>query len=129
MLFAERMRKEEDKRFVLETLNRIFKCSVDPQAPSMYAVEPILTQWQATHGALPPVVQQMVWTRATQRLFVLAHRAVLCDEPVLLVGSTGVGKTTLVQCLNALFGKVTTDVTEVDGLVRVRKTIEILHFF
>ncbi|KJE89993.1 midasin [Capsaspora owczarzaki ATCC 30864] len=39
----------------------------------------------------------LVWTRAMRRLFVLVERCLRNKEPILLVGDTGTGKTTILQ--------------------------------
>jgi midasin len=41
----------------------------------------------------------IVWTRALQRMYCLVRRCLQHSEPALLVGDTGVGKTTLCQML------------------------------
>ncbi|KAK4985568.1 hypothetical protein LTR28_002126, partial [Elasticomyces elasticus] len=41
----------------------------------------------------------VVWTRAMRRLYTLVSHAIANDEPVLLVGETGCGKTTVCQML------------------------------
>ncbi|KAF1961861.1 P-loop containing nucleoside triphosphate hydrolase protein [Byssothecium circinans] len=47
----------------------------------------------------------VVWTKAMRRLFVLVAHAIRNNEPVLLVGETGCGKTTVCQMLADTFEK------------------------
>ncbi|RAL64223.1 hypothetical protein DID88_002115 [Monilinia fructigena] len=49
--------------------------------------------------------QGVVWTQAMRRLYVLVAHALRNNEPVLLVGETGCGKTTVCQMLAEAFGK------------------------
>ena len=40
---------------------------------------------------------RVAWTRSMRRMFILAAQCLLHKEPVLLVGGTGLGKTTVCQ--------------------------------
>lgn len=51
--------------------------------------------------ALPPIS----WTAGMRRLFTLVDRCVKHQEPVLLVGETGCGKTTVCQLLSVVLGR------------------------
>lgn len=44
------------------------------------------------------------WTKSMRRLYFLVERCYKMREPVLLVGETGVGKTTVCQLLSILLG-------------------------
>ncbi|CEG79450.1 Putative P-loop containing nucleoside triphosphate hydrolase protein [Rhizopus microsporus] len=48
---------------------------------------------------------KLVWTKAMRRLFSLVARCLRYDEPVLLVGDTGCGKTTVCQMLAETYGR------------------------
>ncbi|MEW5309894.1 MAG: hypothetical protein WDW38_001740 [Sanguina aurantia] len=52
--------------------------------------------------SVPSVLSGMVWTRSMQRMFTLVDRCLRHSEPVLLVGETGTGKTTVCQLLALL---------------------------
>jgi midasin len=44
----------------------------------------------------------IAWTKSMRRLFVLVGSCIIHNEPVLLVGETGTGKTTVCQvCFNS----------------------------
>lgn len=55
-------------------------------------------------SSLPPS-SQLVWTDTIKRSFVLIASALRCDEPVLLVGETGSGKTSLCELFARVMGK------------------------
>ncbi|OQR67775.1 midasin-like, partial [Tropilaelaps mercedesae] len=46
-----------------------------------------------------------VWTRNARRLAILVGQALKFDEPVLLVGETGCGKTTIIQLFSRMHGR------------------------
>ncbi|KAK1640371.1 ATPase [Colletotrichum phormii] len=100
MLLAERVRVEEERTAVREVIETVFKVKIDPDVLYTANASPILTEVLGksnNHG--------VVWTRAMRRLYVLVHAAILNNEPVLLVGETGCGKTTVCQILGDVLGK------------------------
>ena len=91
MLLGERARLIDDRQVVKEVLQEIMKVRLDetilykpPQIPLMTA-------------------GKIVWTRSMYRLFNLLASALERNEPVLLVGDTGCGKTTVCQVYAELF--------------------------
>lgn len=100
MLLAERVRNEEERLAVKEVIERVFKIAINPEELYSADVAPELkTLTRQSNG------QDVVWTRAMRRLFVLVSRALRNNEPVLLVGETGCGKTTVCQLLAEALGK------------------------
>ncbi|KAL0931659.1 denitrification regulatory protein nirq [Colletotrichum truncatum] len=100
MLLAERVRVEEERTAVREVIEGVFKVKIDPDVLYTAKYSPILSKIQAmpnNHG--------VVWTRAMRRLYVLVDTAIRNNEPVLLVGETGCGKTTVCQILAEVLGK------------------------
>ncbi|KAH0443323.1 denitrification regulatory protein nirq [Colletotrichum camelliae] len=100
MLLAERVRVEEERTAVREVIESVFKVKIDPDVLYTAKYSPILERIQAmpnNHG--------VVWTRAMRRLYVLVDTAIRNNEPVLLVGETGCGKTTVCQILAEVLGK------------------------
>jgi midasin len=93
MLLAERVRKPEERDEVKKVIEDVFKVTIDPGR--LYDLEkaPELSNVRARNS------QGVIWTRAMRRLYVLVKRAVKSNEPVLLVGETGCGKTTVCQLL------------------------------
>ncbi|QIX00355.1 hypothetical protein AMS68_005872 [Peltaster fructicola] len=98
MLLAERVRKPEERIMIKETIEKV-----------MSAGRPRITIDESTlYSKACPEVQLciarhrasgLVWTKAMLRLYVLVARAIEHNEPVLLVGDTGCGKTTVCQML------------------------------
>ncbi|KAF2198877.1 P-loop containing nucleoside triphosphate hydrolase protein [Delitschia confertaspora ATCC 74209] len=106
MLLAERVRKEEERQSVKEIIEKVMSKSgprITIDEEKMFSAEGspeislCLRNCQSAAG--------VVWTRAMRRLFVLIAHAVRNNEPVLLVGETGCGKTTVCQLLADTFGK------------------------
>ncbi len=95
MLLAERARREEDKAVVKEVMETIMKVRIDPSR--MYNLGPSRPDVASYLGCPVPASSKLVWTLAMQRLFVLLARALRFNEPVLLVGETGCGKTSVCQ--------------------------------
>ncbi|KAJ4292276.1 AAA ATPase midasin [Collariella sp. IMI 366227] len=93
MLLAERVRKVEERDEVKKVIEEVFKVVVDPAKLYDLEIAPELSNVRARNS------QGVIWTRAMRRLYVLVKRAVKNNEPVLLVGETGCGKTTVVQLL------------------------------
>ncbi|KAF6844959.1 denitrification regulatory protein nirq [Colletotrichum musicola] len=100
MLLAERVRVEEERTAVREVIQTVFKVKIDPDVLYTAKYSKTLGDVQAmpnNHG--------VVWTRAMRRLYVLVETAIRNNEPVLLVGETGCGKTTVCQILAEVLGK------------------------
>ncbi|KAH0178892.1 midasin, partial [Aureobasidium melanogenum] len=98
LLLAERVRKPEERDAVKKVIEKVLgqkgpKVSIDTSA--LYGVQSPLLQSYLTQAGSKGVV----WTNAMRRLYVLVATALQNNEPVLLVGETGCGKTTVVQML------------------------------
>ncbi|KAL7950476.1 hypothetical protein V8C42DRAFT_359440 [Trichoderma barbatum] len=100
MLLAERVRNEEERTAVKEVIEKVFKVVLNPQ--DLYSAE---LASELKHIAHRANAQGVVWTHAIRRLYVLVSRALQNNEPVLLVGETGCGKTTVVQLLAEVLGR------------------------
>lgn len=100
MLIAERIRKPDEKDLVKQIIERAFK--VDINEESLYIKNITMKDKHATENS---PVQEIIWTKTMRRLYSLASQALANNEPVLLVGETGCGKTSLCQELAATFGK------------------------
>ncbi|KAG1742325.1 P-loop containing nucleoside triphosphate hydrolase protein [Suillus paluster] len=103
MLLAERARREDDKLVVKEVIESIMKVRIDERA--IYDLHSTLGDAQSFLGCPIPQDSQVVWTSAMQRLFVLVSRALRFNEPVLLVGETGSGKTSVCQLYAEVISK------------------------
>ncbi|CCE86035.1 Piso0_005679 [Millerozyma farinosa CBS 7064] len=94
MLLAEKVRKEAEKKLVKETIEKVMRVQLDMDAYYNKLENKDLTS-----------TSSIVWTKAMKRLAVLVSSALAHREPVLLVGETGCGKTTICQILSAFLHK------------------------
>lgn len=94
MLLAERVRKDEEREEVKDVIEEVFKVKIDPD--TLYGADssPALRSLCSKENS-----QGVVWTKAMRRLYVLVSQAIRSNEPVLLIGETGCGKTTVCQLL------------------------------
>ncbi|GAA6048627.1 hypothetical protein JCM3770_002064 [Rhodotorula araucariae] len=93
MLLAERARRADDKQVVKEVLEDVLRVKIDEAGLYDFARLP-------TMGLpVPPQDAELVWTSAMRRLYFLIAASLLRHEPVLLVGETGSGKTSVCQAL------------------------------
>lgn len=95
MLLAERVRKDEEKLLVKKTIEDVMRVQIDMDAYYNKLEDPALFRSDET----------VVWTKAMRRLAVLVEQAMKYNEPLLLVGETGCGKTTICQILAKFCGK------------------------
>ncbi|XPT03346.1 AAA ATPase midasin [Ascochyta lentis] len=108
MLLAERVRKEEERIAVKKIMESVMSKSGprvtidDGQMFSQNSVQQII---DSAPDESKKTDSDVVWTRAMRRLFVLVQHALRNNEPVLLIGETGCGKTTVCQMLADAFGK------------------------
>lgn len=100
MLLGERVRNPEERIAVKEIIERVMKVKIEPS--SLYSLNscPEMQLYNNTQNK-----QGVVWTNAMRRLYVLVAHALRNKEPVLLVGETGCGKTTVCQMLADAFQK------------------------
>jgi len=113
MLLAEGLRRKEEKECVQDVLQKIVKVSVD--IPTLYSggwdldVGAMLSGRPARASANTDVAQGgafegLVHTKSAKRLLRLVARCMRFQEPVLLVGETGTGKTTVCQAFATALG-------------------------
>lgn len=95
MLLAERVRRPEEKVVVKLALEKVMKVKLDIDQYYQDLELPELLQMNG------PVV----WTKAMRRLAVLVMSSMKNNEPLLLVGETGCGKTTVCQMIAEFFEK------------------------
>ncbi|KAJ2451337.1 AAA ATPase midasin [Coemansia sp. RSA 2336] len=108
MLLAERTRSADEKRVVQRAIERAFYTSSDQphsvrvrrklDVAALYSEERLraMPEFAALQNR-----SDIAWTAAMRRLFILTALCVRFNEPVLLVGDTGSGKTTVCQMLAA----------------------------
>jgi len=90
-LLAERVRDPDERGAVKEIIEDVMKVHINE---SLIYNKEKLSQ-QASLTKLPD--SNVVWTKSMCRLYVLITEAFKTNEPVLLVGETGSGKTTVCQ--------------------------------
>jgi midasin len=102
LLLGERARKEEDRLVVKEVLEKTIKAKIDEDALLRISLEDG-SAYSKLGLPLPDDVRtNIVWTKAMQRLFTLVAAAAANDEPILLVGETGSGKTSVCEVIASL---------------------------
>lgn len=100
MLLAERVRNPEERLAVKKVIEKVMGVQINEK--SLYSAENLKACFN--HLSTIPV-QGIVWTQAMRRLFILVFNAIEHNEPVLLVGDTGCGKTQLCQAVAEAYGK------------------------
>ncbi|KAL8338414.1 hypothetical protein RB601_006393 [Gaeumannomyces tritici] len=100
MLLAERVRNEEERLAVQGVIQDVFKVQIDPRALYDRLFSEEARKYELQHNS-----QGVTWTWAMRRIFVLVSQALRKNEPVILVGETGCGKTTVCQLLAEATGK------------------------
>ena len=97
LLLAERVRNVEEREVVKRVIEEVMKVQIDEtQIYASSKLEQSLSLSILSH-------QDIVWTKSMRRLCVLVIEALRNNEPVLLIGKTGSGKTTICQIIAKLF--------------------------
>lgn len=96
MLLAERARRQQDKIIVKDVIEQVMKVDINESALYRTAFDKYISEGK---------VSDLVWTSAMRRLYVLMRSALEQNEPVLLVGETGSGKTSLCQTVAEHMGR------------------------
>ena len=95
MLLAERTRRAEDKAVVKEVIESVMGVRIDEDV--MYNLNRPEVDMASFLGHPVPTSSKIIWTKAMQRLYTLVCRGLKFNEPILLVGDTGSGKTSVCQ--------------------------------
>uniref|UniRef100_V5GS24 Midasin n=1 Tax=Kalmanozyma brasiliensis (strain GHG001) TaxID=1365824 RepID=V5GS24_KALBG len=111
MLIAERARRPDDKETVKEVIEKIMRVKLD--VDRMYLLEgpeSEATLARIGQGLGNSILKTLsntsiVRTSAFQRLLCLVATSLRYNEPVLLVGETGAGKTSVCEVLALAFGR------------------------
>lgn len=97
MLLAERVRKPDEKLIVKQTIEKVMKVKLDMDKYYESLEDKALLEFDTGNS--------IVWTKAMRRLAVLVSISIKYNEPLLLVGETGCGKTTVCQTVAEFLGK------------------------
>ncbi|KAB8209997.1 hypothetical protein BDV34DRAFT_209809 [Aspergillus parasiticus] len=90
MLLAERVRNPQERAAVKGVIEEVMRVRID---------EDVVYSASELEKRAPHLPAGVVWTKAMRRLFILVSVALENNEPVLLVGETGCGKTQLCQAV------------------------------
>jgi midasin len=102
-VLGERSRNEMDKLFIKETIEKVAKVKIeDRQYYEDYFAKNLAKQFSEIPQKLD--LPRLIQSQQLKRLAVIFHKCLLNQEPVLLVGETGCGKTTLCQVFAAIGG-------------------------
>ena len=93
LLLAERVRDAEERKAVKRVIEEVMKVKIDED--QIYGSRTLENHL----GSPLPAPQGITWTKSMRRLYLLIIRALRNHEPVLLVGETGSGKTTVCQAI------------------------------
>lgn len=94
MLLAERCRNPQEKVVIKKILEKVMKVQLDMNQ-----------YYEALENKDLENEHSVVWTGALRRLAVLVSTCLKNNEPILLVGETGCGKTTICQILSSYMNK------------------------
>lgn len=97
-LLAERVRNMDERSAVKNIIQNVMKVELDEK--TLYGHRSPLLPLDVCQ----PWSQGIVWTKSMRRLCILVTQALRRNEPVLLVGETGSGKTTICQIVSELLG-------------------------
>ena len=110
MVLAERCRRAEEVDFIRSTVESACKSKIDTAL--LYNLPAFCKQrgWDVEAEALKNIPERanhlgITWTKPIQRLFATVYLCVRFKEPVLLIGETGCGKTTVCQLLAEVIGQ------------------------
>ncbi|KAF8388344.1 hypothetical protein HHK36_027010 [Tetracentron sinense] len=108
LLLAERLRADSEKNVVQEVLKRHLRVKsftddlyMEEQAKGNNVLD--LCEYSGVQEGLGSMTV-IIWTTSMWRLYFLVERCYKMREPVLLVGETGGGKTTVCQLLSIILG-------------------------
>ena len=108
MLLAERLRNEDEKEFIKSILEKHMKVKLN--LSDIYNNQDETSQLNIVQNILKENLDlkdeyNIVWTYSMKRMFLLLSKCIANKEPVLLIGETGCGKTTVCQLFSLLLNR------------------------
>ncbi len=110
LVLSERCRRSEEAEFIRFTIEAACKSKIDSSI--LYNLPELCQQrgWLDEAEALKNIEERarqfgITWTKPIKRLFAIVYLCVRFKEPVLLIGETGCGKTTVCQLLAEVIGR------------------------
>ncbi|KKZ66310.1 hypothetical protein EMCG_07974 [[Emmonsia] crescens] len=100
MLLAERVRNPQERAAVKEIIEEVMRVKLDET--TIYSPHNLDARLKQLSATAPTGI---IWTQAMRRVFMLVSQAIEHNEPVLLVGETGCGKTQICQAIAEIYGK------------------------
>lgn len=94
LLLAEKVRDPEERNLVKEVIQEIIRVQIPEE--EIYGLD----NFRHNLGPDLHTSQGLSWTKSMRRLYTLVSHAVKNREPVLLVGDTGCGKTSVCQMIS-----------------------------
>ena len=110
MILADKIRAPEDKKLIIDILEKTFriKLDIDEMYNSVFEKfrqDVISFHFNDSTSDISKFLNEVVWTKSMKRLFALVLKCIQNNEPVLLVGDTGCGKTSVCQVLSEYLGR------------------------
>nr|XP_039270627.1 midasin-like [Styela clava] len=96
LLLAGRVRKEDERVLIQQIIQKHFGKEICMD--QLFSAEIL----KKIVGKVPTEFSHIVFTKPLRKLIIMLHRALKFDEPVLLVGETGCGKTTACQLVSVI---------------------------
>ena len=111
-ILAERLRSEAEREEVRKTIEKNFKCKLDPDSiyleftnqEEFSMSRELLNETLTSKAAGKHGINSIQWNLSFRRMATLVIKCIKNKEPVLLIGETGCGKTTLCQLLAIMYG-------------------------
>lgn len=93
MLLGGRLRDANERQVISEVINKHFKCSISDEQLFGFdgCSQGVTTKdiLNILHSHTSSEYPHLVWTKELVQMAVLVYRAIMFNEPVLLVGNTG----------------------------------------
>eukprot|EP00347_Sterkiella_histriomuscorum_P024492 403330924 len=134
LVLGERSRNSQDKQFIKQTIERVVKTKIDEK---QFYEDYFNKNLKQLFNTIPNDLNlpKLIQSQQLKRLAVLMHKCLINLEPVLMVGETGCGKTTLCQVF-ASINKQTlysinchqnTETSDFIGCMRTRKNLKLIQ--